>query len=67
MLSAVVSWEKLEERPGEAIAALENDRVLLDAVAPALAGSYLAIRRADRGPFSDRGIAFGLKRHFYKY
>ena len=59
--------QRLPSNLGEAIAALENDRVLLDALAPTLAGSYLAIRRADRDLFSNNDTAFELKHHFYKY
>ncbi|MCI0879456.1 MAG: glutamine synthetase, partial [Chloroflexi bacterium] len=59
--------QRLPSNLGEAIAALENDRVLLDALGPTLAGSYLAIRRADRDLFSNNDTAFELKHHFYKY
>lgn len=51
----------------EAIAALEEDSVLLDALGPKLAISYLAVRRADWELFSSKDIAFELKHHFYKY
>ena len=39
----------------------------MDALAPTLAGSYLAMRRADRDLFSNNDTAFELKQHFYKY
>ncbi|MFQ5875070.1 MAG: glutamine synthetase family protein [Dehalococcoidia bacterium] len=52
---------------GEAIQALEKDAVLMEALGPRLASSYLAIRRADWQLFSGEDAAFELKHHFYKY
>lgn len=59
--------QRLPSSLGEAITALENDRVLMDALAPGLSSSYLAIRRADWELFSNNDTAFELKHHFYKY
>ncbi|MFQ5933072.1 MAG: glutamine synthetase family protein [Dehalococcoidia bacterium] len=52
---------------GEAIEALEKDDVLMEALGPVLASSYLAIRRADWQLFSGEDAAFELKHHFYKF
>ena len=51
----------------EAADALENDPVLVDALGPTLASSYLAIRRADWELFSAEDLDFELNHHFYKY
>jgi glutamine synthetase len=72
---ATLSPDELESRGirrlpanlGEAIEALENDPVLLDALGPGLARPYLAIRRADLELFSRHDEAFELRHHFYKY
>jgi glutamine synthetase len=58
---------RLPANLGEAIEALENDPVLLDALGPGLARPYLAIRRADFELFSRHDEAFELRHHFYKY
>ena len=59
--------QRLPSNLGEAVTALENDHVLMDALAPGLSSSYLAIRRADLELFSNNDTAFELKHHFYKY
>ena len=46
---------------------LEQDTVLLDAMGPLLANSYLAIRHADWEIFSREDAEFEIKNHFYKY
>jgi glutamine synthetase len=58
---------RLPANLGEAIEALENDPVLLDALGPGLARPYLTIRRADLELFSRHDEAFELRHHFYKY
>ena len=51
----------------EAIAALENDPLLTDAMGPALSNSYLTIRRADWELFSQHDADYEVRHHFYKY
>ena len=51
----------------EATKALEEDSVLIEAMGPALSGSYLAIRRADWNIFSKQDVEFEIRNHFYKY
>ena len=51
----------------EAADALEGDAALTGAMGPALASSYLAIRRADWELFSQRDADFEIRNHFYKY
>ncbi len=58
---------RLPSHLGEAIAALENDSVLMDALGQTLAHAYLAIRRGDLAFFADQDEAFELSHHFYKY
>ena len=72
---ATISEEKRERRGmhrlpthlGEAIAALEHDTVLMDALGSTLAQAYLAIRRGDLAFFTGKDDAFELHHHFYKY
>ena len=51
----------------EATSALEADSTLTGAMGPALANSYLAIRRADWDLFSQHDAEFEVRNHFYKY
>ena len=58
---------RLPSNLGEAIKALESDAVLLAALGPLLAHSYLAVRRGDLTFFADKDDHFELEHHFYKY
>ena len=51
----------------EAIRALETDTTLTEAMGPALANSYLTIRRADWDLFSQHDADYEVRHHFYKY
>ncbi|MFQ6030612.1 MAG: glutamine synthetase family protein [Dehalococcoidia bacterium] len=61
------SIHRLPADLGEAIQALEQDPMLLEALGSGLCSAYLAIRRADWQLFSSKDEAFELKHHFYKY
>jgi glutamine synthetase len=61
------SIRRLPADLGEAIAALEGDEVLKEALGPVLAESYLTVRRGDWELFSNEDEAFELKHHFYKF
>lgn len=58
---------RLPANLGEAIEALEQDSVLIEALGCGLAAPYLAIRRSDWELFSNHDEQFELKHHFYKY
>ncbi|MEA2251357.1 MAG: glutamine synthetase [Solirubrobacteraceae bacterium] len=51
----------------EALDALEADRVLVDALGPVLAQSYLAVRRSEWDAYSTEDEAFEQRGHFAKY
>jgi glutamine synthetase len=51
----------------EALDALERDRVLVDALGPVLAGSYLAVRRSEWNAYSLQDGDFAQRGHFHKY
>jgi glutamine synthetase len=51
----------------EALDALEQDELLLDALGPVLAGSYLAVRRSEWAAYSAGDAAFEQQGHFEKY
>jgi len=51
----------------EALDELENDKVLLDAMGPLLASSYIAVKRAESEYFKDKSDDEETRQHFYKY
>ncbi|HSF30014.1 MAG TPA: glutamine synthetase family protein [Candidatus Tectomicrobia bacterium] len=51
----------------EALAALEQDEVLTEALGSPLAHEYLLVKRAESEAFKDQGLEFELDQHFYKY
>jgi glutamine synthetase len=51
----------------EALDALEQDTVLIDALGPTLAQSYLAVRRSEWAVYSVEDDAFEHRGHFLKY
>jgi glutamine synthetase len=51
----------------EALDALAADRLLLDALGPTLADSYLAVRRSEWAAYSAGDAAFEQQGHFEKY
>jgi glutamine synthetase len=51
----------------EALAALESDDVLTAALGPALAESYLAVRRSEWNAYSTQDTGFEQRGHFLKY
>jgi glutamine synthetase len=51
----------------EALNALEGDRVLMEALGPMLATSYLAVKRSEIDYFKDKTPEEVVRQHFYKY
>lgn len=51
----------------EALVALERDGVLMDALGPVLACSYLAVRRSEWAAYSSADPEFEQQGHFLKY
>ncbi len=51
----------------EALDELERDQVLLDALGPLLARSYIAVKRAESAFFVDKSPEEETLQHFYKY
>lgn len=51
----------------EALDELERDQVLLDALGPLLATSYLAVKRNEAAFFKDKSPEEEVLHHFYKY
>ncbi len=58
---------RLPETQAEALAALERDEVLIAALGPVLAESYLAVRRSEWAAYSVGDEAFEQQGHFSKY
>jgi glutamine synthetase len=51
----------------EALAALETDNLLIEALGPLLARSYLAVRRSEADAYRNQNTDFEIAGHFYKY
>ncbi len=51
----------------DALDALERDEVLLEALGPLLARSYIAVKRNEAAFFRDRTLEEEALQHFYKY
>ncbi len=50
-----------------ALKALKADTVLMEALGPLLAQSYLTVRRSEADAFRDQSVDFEIAHHFYKY
>jgi glutamine synthetase len=59
--------ERLPATQAEALDALEADRVLVDALGPTLARSYVAVRRSEWEAYSAGDETFEQQGHFSKY
>lgn len=55
------------ETQAEALDALEADQLLLDALGPQLANSYLTVKRSENAAFAEEDETFELKHHLYKF
>jgi glutamine synthetase len=72
---AMLSEDELERRgirrlpatQEEALDALSSDAVLLDALGPVLAGSYVTVRRSEWEAYSSADPEFEHEGHFSKY
>ena len=51
----------------EALDELERDQVLLDALGPLLASSYIAVKRNESAFFKEKTAEEEARQHFYKY
>ncbi len=51
----------------EALNALEQDAVLMDALGPELSTSYLAVKRSEYAAFAAEDLEFEIKHHIYKF
>lgn len=51
----------------EALAALEADPVLMEALGPVLANAYLAVKRSEYAAFAAEDADFEIKHHLYKF
>lgn len=58
---------RLPDSLDAALEALESDRLLLDALGPLLADSFLAVRRSEARAYAEMGEAEQFAGHFAKY
>lgn len=58
---------RLPSTLGEALAALEQDSVLCEALGPTLVRSYLAVKHSEVEAFSQQPAEFELQQHFSKF
>ena len=59
--------DRLPRSQGDALDALERDDVLIGALGPVLAESYLAVRRSESSAYSVQDADFAQRAHFLKY
>ena len=59
--------ERYPTTQAEALAALEGDELLMEALGPELGGSYLAVKRSENKAFSEADLAFEIKHHIHKF
>ena len=57
----------LPKSMGEALSALENDRLLVDAMGDLMSRAYMTVRRAEDKVFREQNQEFELAHHFYKF
>jgi glutamine synthetase len=58
---------RLPQTLDEALLALEEDKVLTEALGGPLAHEYLLVKRTEWESFKEQGLEFELDQHFYKY
>lgn len=51
----------------EALDALANDPVLMEALGPELSAAYLAVKRSEYAAFAAEDVDFEIKHHLYKF
>jgi glutamine synthetase len=51
----------------EALDALEQDQLLMEALGPELRASYLAVKRSEYAAFDAEDLEFEIKHHLYKF
>jgi glutamine synthetase len=51
----------------EALDNLERDDLLMQALGPILAGSFLAVKRSEYQAFAAEGVDFEIRHHFHKF
>ena len=59
--------ERYPTSQAEALDALEQDQVLLDALSPDLSRSYLAVKRSEYAAFVAEDVDFEIKHHINKF
>jgi glutamine synthetase len=59
--------EPLPRSLDEAVQALQTDELLMDALGPELASSFLAVRRSEWAAFKDESSHAQYRAHFWKY
>lgn len=52
---------------GQAVDNLEKDEVLMEALGPLLAKTYIAVKRSEEKSYAARSTDYELNQHFYKY
>jgi glutamine synthetase len=58
---------RLPDSLDEALNNLERDELLMDALGPVLAGSFLAVKRSEYRAFASEDVAFEIRHHFHTF
>lgn len=59
--------ERYPTTQAEALDALEQDSVLMEALGPTLSAAYLAVKRSEYEAFAAADLEFEIKHHLYKF
>ena len=64
---AALGIKRYPTTQAEALDALEQDPLLLDALGPELSKAYIAVKRSEYAAFSEKDVDFEIKHHIYKF
>ncbi len=59
--------QRLPDSLEQALDNLERDELLMDALGPMLAGSYLAVKRSEYRAFAAESVEFEIRHHFHRF
>jgi glutamine synthetase len=59
--------QRLPDSLNKALDNLERDELLMDALGPTLAGSYLAVKRSEYQAFAAEDVEFEIRHHFHTF
>lgn len=64
---AALGIKRYPTTQAEALDALEQDQLLMDALGPELSKAYIAVKRSEHAAFSAEDVDFEIKHHIHKF